>query len=778
MRRPRLRFRSLRTKLGVLYAGLFALALLAIAGVVQVVVEATAHRHTTAELATSGAIFDRLWADRERSLAESAQILASDFGFRSAVASGDRDTIASALASLKTRAHVQAAMVVDLDGAVVGADGPLAAVAAELPFALAPGRRDAVSVADGRAYRFVVSPILAPTEIGWVVFALRLDGAEMRALERLSAIPLTATVLHRRNGRWAAIGGEIPPDASVDALVARAASDRRPATLSLRDGRALAVAKPLAGPSGSAEAAVLIRYPLRLALAQFRPLQIGIGFAGVAGLVLVLLGSGRLALGLTRPIAALDRAARELGEGARTELAVEGEDEIARLAESFNRMSAGIVERERRIAHMTFHDALTGLPNRAALRQAVEQAVARALRAGERAALLCIDLDGLQGVNDTLGHPAGDEMLRRIAASLAELAPDGTVARIGGDEFAILLSGAVSPDRPRQLAQAVLDRLREPIRVEGQLVTTGVGIGVAVAPGDGGDADELLKNADLALHRANADGRSAFRFFEPALDAAARARRELELDLRAALADGQFSLDYQPIVDLGSDRIGGFEALLRWRHPVRGLVSPAEFVPVAEETGLIVAIGEWVMHEACRAAASWPAPVRVAVNVSALQFRHGGLAATITQALAGSGLDPRRLEVEITESVFLDGDGPVAKLLHSLRALGVRVALDDFGTGFSSLSYLRAFPFDKIKIDRSFVIAVARDDGAAAIVNAIVALALALGMDTTAEGVEEVAQLNTLRAQGCGSIQGYLFSRPVGGDQVEALLGRRLARAA
>ncbi len=779
MRRLRpLRFRTLRGKLSVLYAGLFALALLIIAGVTQVVLEANAYTITEAQLATTGEIHDRLWAERERSLAESADILARDFGFLSAVASGDRPTITSALASLRTRARVSAVMVVDLEGGVVGAAGPVARAAAGLPFIMAQDRRDAVTIIDGHPYRLVLSPILAPTEIGWVVFALRLDGAEMRALENLSAIPLTSTILRRDAGHWVATEGDLSPGAALDRLVASPDASRTPATLVLPGGTALALAKPLAGPTGQPQAMLLIRYPLARALAPYRPLQIGIALIGLAGLVLVLIGSSRLARGITRPLAMLDRAARALEDGSRTELVVDSSDEIGRLAESFNRMSAGIVERESRITHMAFHDSLTGLPNRAALRQTLDQAAARAAHAGDAVAVLCLDLDGFKTVNDTLGHPLGDALLKRIGAILLELAPDGVVARLGGDEFAVVLGAMTSADRPRVLAQAVLDRLREPMRVDGQLVATGVSIGIALGPVDGRDADQLLKNADLALYRAKADGRGTFSFFEPALDAAARARREIELDLRCAIATGQFALHYQPIVNLGDDRIGGFEALIRWHHPTRGLVSPAEFIPVAEETGLIIAIGEWAMHEACRFAAGWPDHVRIAVNVSPLQFRHGGFATVITQALARSGLAPERLEVEITESVFLEGEGPVVTLLHSLRALGIRVALDDFGTGYSSLSYLRSFPFDKIKIDRSFVTNVASDPSAAAIVRAIVDLAGALHMDTTAEGVEDCEQLARLREQGCGSIQGYLFSRPVQGDQVAGLLEQVLRRAA
>jgi predicted signal transduction protein with EAL and GGDEF domain len=310
------------------------------------------------------------------------------------------------------------------------------------------------------------------------------------------------------------------------------------------------------------------------------------------------------------------------------------------------------------------------------------------------------------------------------------------------------------------------------LQAAGHVIASGTSIGIAIGPVDGDDPDLLLKNADLALYRAKQDGRGTFRFFEPALDEAARKRRQLELDLRKALKNNEFQLNFQPIVALKDDAISGFEALLRWNHPNRGRVPPTEFIPVAEETGLIVAIGEWVLHQACRAAVEWPDHVRIAVNVSPLQFRNTGFQTIVLQALAQSGLAPGRLEIEITESVFLDGEGPVVAMLHRLRDMGVRVALDDFGTGYSSLSYLRKFPFDKIKIDRSFVTAVAYDDSAAAIVRAIVQLAEALHMETTAEGVESDDQLARLRGQGCSSIQGYLFSRPLAEDRIEALFDR------
>ncbi|MDP1028160.1 EAL domain-containing protein [Sphingomonas sp. KR1UV-12] len=767
------RFHSLRTRLATLYAALFAVALIGVAGVAHLVIAGNARASVTAELAASGTVYDRLWALREASLKGAADVVARDFGFRSAVASGDASTIASALDSLRMRAGVPTAMMVDLDGKVVGATGPLAKAAAAAPFAMPAGRSDAVVVVAGHVHRLVLSPILAPTEIGWIVLAVPLDGAEMRNLERLSAIPLIATMLRRTDdGRWTSLDGSVPPDPALDRLVDEAPVARRPAPLELPSGDALALAKPLAGIGARAQAALLIRYPYAAALAPYRPLELGIGGAGLIGLMLVMVGSGRLARSIARPIAALDKAARLLEEGAHAEVEVVGRDEIGRLAASFNRMATGIAEREHRIADLAFNDTLTGLPNRVSLRETLDQLIARSARTAGRnggVVVLCLDLDRFKAVNDTLGHDIGDGLLRQVGNLLPAMAPDGYIARLSADEFAIVLAEP-APDRPRALAQAILDRLAMPLVVEEHPITIGVSIGIAVGPGDGASADMLLKSAGLALYRAKTDGRGVLRFFEQALDEAARQRRELELDLREAVAQGQFTLAFQPIFDLKADRIGGFEALLRWQHPTRGWLSPTEFIPVAEETGLIVPIGEWVMREACRTAIRWPEHVRIAVNVSALQFRSPGFQSVVLQALAASGLEPRRLEVEITESVFLDGEGPVVALLHRLRAMGVRIALDDFGTGYSSLSYLRSFPFDKIKIDRSFVIPVAEDKSAAAIVQAIIDLAAALKTDTTAEGVETEEQLAALRAQGCGTIQGYLFSRPVDAGAATTML--------
>lgn len=425
-------------------------------------------------------------------------------------------------------------------------------------------------------------------------------------------------------------------------------------------------------------------------------------------------------------------------------------------------------EAEQQIAHMAVHDALTGLPNRTLFRDRLQREVARAERQSSSFAVLALDLDGFKAVNDALGHPAGDALLHAVARRLTESIRDNdTVARLGGDEFAIILSGLDQPQTASAAAQRVIEAVNRPFSLEDRSVSVGLSVGIALGQA-GLDAEALFKNADVALYRSKAAGRNTFRFYEPGMDAAVAARNALELDLRDAIARGEFRLHYQPIVNLSTDATGGFEALLRWPHPRRGTVPPAEFIPLAEETGLIVPLGAWVVREACREAASWPGDLRIAVNVSALQLQRPGLEETIVSALACSGLVPQRLELEITESVLIgDSDSAIA-CLHRLRALGVRIALDDFGTGYSSLSYLRRFPFDKIKIDRSFVQGIA-DPDTAAIVQAIVSIGERLGTAITAEGVETSEQLDQVRREGCTEVQGYYYSKPLPAAQASEL---------
>ena len=427
---------------------------------------------------------------------------------------------------------------------------------------------------------------------------------------------------------------------------------------------------------------------------------------------------------------------------------------------------------EARIALMVRHDALTKLPNRILFRERMEQAIAMIGR-GMTFALMCLDLDKFKQVNDTLGHPVGDALLVAVADRLKACVREGdTVARLGGDEFAIIQIDMRQADDANVLAQRIIAAFREPVDVDGHRIMTGVSIGVAVAPGDGVLHGTLMRNADIALYLAKAEGRGSARFFEAEMDARIHTRLVLEQDLQGAVGRNEFELYYQPLVSLVRNRIVGFEALLRWHHPLRGVVSPLEFIPVAEETGLILAIGEWVLRTACHEAKNWPDDIGVAVNLSPVQFRKDDLVATVQAALAASGLRPERLELEITESVFLrDTDGTL-KALNQFRAMGIGVALDDFGTGYSSLGYLRSFPFTKIKIDQSFVRDMTTNKDSATIVSAVTSLGKCLGMATIAEGVETLEQLNRLRETGSTQAQGYLFSRPRPASEVPWLIDR------
>jgi len=494
----------------------------------------------------------------------------------------------------------------------------------------------------------------------------------------------------------------------------------------------------------------------------------------VLGLALVVMATWRMARSITLPISLLDAAADKLADGQLASVPVNSQDELGRLASTFNRMASDIVDREQRITHLAFNDLLTGLPNRANFTQHLEHQLRMVERRGGHVALLCMDLDNFKAINDTLGHPTGDELLRRIALRLGEELGDAFVARLGGDEFVLVKPFDGEAGTIDELARRALAAVEVPIQINEHALDGKASIGIAIAPADGTNNNSLLRSAELALYKAKEAGRGTYRFFEEPMNAIAQSRRAIEVDLRHALGKGELELHYQPLFHLAADRIGGFEALLRWNHPIRGAISPTEFIPIAEETGLIVQIGTWVMQEACRQAAQWPEHVRVAVNVSSIQFQRPGLSHVVLQALQNSGLQPERLEIEITESIFLERSDSTLQLLHTLRGLGVRVALDDFGTGYSSLSYLQSFPFDKIKIDRSFVVALQTRPGAAAIVKAIIDLADALGMETTAEGVEEPGQLATLQKQGATSIQGFLFSRPLPAPEATRLLKSRL----
>jgi diguanylate cyclase (GGDEF)-like protein len=451
-------------------------------------------------------------------------------------------------------------------------------------------------------------------------------------------------------------------------------------------------------------------------------------------------------------------------------------ERTARLTESNYRLRNEVMARERSEAqtqYLAYHDGLTGLGNRLLFREQLERALAEARTTGNSLAILFVDLDGFKGVNDAHGHSVGDALLKALASRMIDNLDDSVrIARLGGDEFAILQTSCAQPEGATSLADQIIALAGAPCAIDAYNVTVGASVGIAVTKGENEDADFLLKAADLAMYRAKADGGGTYRAFDPQMDAAAQAAMRLKTEIRDALTRGDFELYYQPIVSMDTGQVTTCEALLRWKHAERGWISPAEFIPVAESTGLIVQLGEWVLRRACAEAAAWPIAVKIAVNLSSVQFQNGKLVGTVFSALAGSGLAPSRLELEITESVLLGNNERNATILKQLHELGVRLSMDDFGTGFSSLSYLRNFPFDKIKIDQSFIRNLVEDSRSKAIVRAITGLAQSFGMTTTAEGVETRDQLDCLVGKGCSEVQGYFYARPVPGSEVLEVIRR------
>ena len=442
----------------------------------------------------------------------------------------------------------------------------------------------------------------------------------------------------------------------------------------------------------------------------------------------------------------------------------------------YQKLRAEMAVRERadaRSVYLAYHDPLTGLANRLLFKEQLENVLKDTLETPRPVAVLFIDLDGFKGINDTLGHSIGDLLLKAIATRIRDILPkNGRIARLGGDEFAVLQLSAEQPSAAIALAQQIIEVVGCPLAIEGYDVTVSASIGVAVADVGSMSAEKFLKSADIAMYCAKADGPGNYRMFDSEMDAVVQARSALERDMRNGIVQNEFRLFYQPLVSLETQKVTAFEALMRWQHPERGMISPAEFIPLAEDTGLIVRLGEWALREACFEAMGWPDDISVSVNLSAVQFAKGDLVATVMNALASSGLPAARLELEITETVLLEGSDQNVGILDQLHELGVRISLDDFGTGYSSIGYLRSFKFDKLKIDQSFVKDLLGDEKSLAIVRAIVGLGVSFGITTTAEGVETEDQERCLNLEGCNEVQGYLYSKPLPSNEIAMLLGK------
>jgi diguanylate cyclase (GGDEF)-like protein len=752
-RLTRLRFGSLGTRIAALYGGLFAIVLGVVISLAAGGIARFGEGSAARDLAANARVFDEILAARALQMGDQANVLARDFGFREAVATGDAPTITSALISLERRVQGDMAFVLTLEGDVLAADAPGVPAPETLMTQLDKGNERGIIRSRKGLALAAASPIEAPDLIGWLVIAQPLDRAELDRLVELAPIALEARVVDAsRQPGWLS-------EAAANSVFERDVSGER----FLYHVSSLAVLQDGIAPR------LVLRHALASSLAVYASLKGWLIALAAGGILLALAMSWKVARSVTLPLEQLDAATRLISEGREVTLNIQTEDEIGRLARSFNHMITAVKEREREIIHVGLHDDLTGLPNRKLFTEQLANVLARR-RGSERVMVAYVDLDDFKMVNDTLGHPVGDDLLRLVADHLRQDLPDAMVARLGGDEFAILLDGI----DPKASLGNIADRFQRcfgrPLTIDDQHVSCSASIGIAMAPCDGEDGITLMKNADLALYRAKHQGKSAYHFFEPALDEAARQRRQLEIDLRAAIAEGEFELNFQPLYSLTEKRLTGFEALIRWNHPVRGRVNPADFIPLAEETGLIIPIGEWVLREACYQASTWPDYVSVAVNVSPKQFAATGIAGTVMSALSVSGLAPHRLELEITEGIFISDVDATLTILHSLRNLGVKIALDDFGTGYSSLSYLRSFPFDKVKIDKSFVEDLGSSSNGHAVIRAITTLAAAMGMETLAEGVENIAQFEVLEREGCQNIQGYLFSRPVAVADVARLL--------
>ena len=752
-------FTRLRTKLTVLYVALFGATLLLVSLSVFAAINQAAQRQVRAELTATGTVFDRVWSLRSDRLREGASLLSKDFGFREAVATHDAATVVSAMENLKRRFNIDRAFIVTTDGALIGEDTPgLARDGARLTKAFDSAEDPAgVVMLGGQPYQVIGAPVMSPDQIGWLVFAVKLDRAEMSALEKLSAVPLSATVMHHDGKTWRAAEARSADGPALTKFIDHALGRRVTSAQALDQsvGKALALVKPLPSLTKDAPAVLLLRYPLALALAPYRNMLAIVALAGMLGLAVVGWGSWLLARDITRPISALDDAAHRLQRGEEAHVDIETQDEIGRLAGSFNSMATEIRDRERRITHLALHDGETGLPNRLALERVVE--ALSDLPEGQVyvAALGVHRYDHLRGA---IGYALAAQAMRMVGNRLAGLAPSSGVARIASDVLGFVLIAA-GPEAAVDDAARRMIELERPLNVGGDAIDVTLHLGLApIVRGAGPGA--AIERANIALDQARGS-RKKVAFFDAEAYGDPASNLALMSGMLDALDGGGLELFYQPKFDMRSRKVTGVEALSRWRHPVRGMMPPDLFIPMAEETGHIRALTEWVIRRAVADQATLAAAgfvVDMAVNISGRTLGEPDFA---DFALAQVPRCKGKLVFEVTETAVIENPNVALAMLDRFAEAGISISIDDFGSGLSSLAYLKRIRGQELKIDKSIVEGVTESQRDALIVRSTIDLAHSLGLKVTAEGIEDNDCYSLLNAMGCDMAQGYLISRPL-----------------
>lgn len=758
-----MKFTRLQTKLAVLFAGLFSATLLMGGLALYAAISDNATRMVRRELEVSGVVFDRIWELRSTQLRDGANLLARDFGFRSAFATGDDATIRSALDNLRDRLGLHLAFIVGVDGAVAGLGAQLDEMQTAALWTALDSTENAAGVLtlSGVTYQAISAPILSPTLAGWVVFATRLDETEMRRLEALSAIPLDAMVLRRDGDKmWA--GGRDERSAGAAQKLSRFvqtaldAGVEKPRDLDAADGRAIALVKPLAGLGEGSHGALLLRYPLAKALAPYQPLFFMVFLIGLFGVALSVAGSWVLARGLTRPIQALDDAALRLRDGADVTVAVETRDEIGRLAINFNAMAAGIRAREKTITHLALHDAETDLLNRQGLKQIID-ASAQATP-GKILVVAALGVDRFHHVRSAIGYGLANTLLREIAARLTRAEPDAHIARIATSILGLAYEARDVNDA-QSFAAALQSTLTQPIVLDRDTIDASLTIGL-VCKALGGSADILIDRANIALDQARGSRKKIAVFDAVAYGDPAR-NLSLTSEMMAAMASGAMSIYLQPKYDIRKGAVTGAEALLRWRHPRRGMIPPDLFVGMAEETGHIRPLTDWVLAQAIAAQADLRArghDLSMSVNVSGRLMDDQDFADRAIDMIETAGAD---ICMEITETAVINSPDIALRIIDRYAAAGISISIDDYGSGLSSLAYLKQIRAHELKIDKSFVLSLAEGHRDALLVKSTVDLAHSLGLKVTAEGVETAEALALLQTMGCDIAQGYFIARPM-----------------